>query len=100
MAEKIKINTNTLKNDTASIQKYLKQVEKKIETMQTDVKAMNQMWSGDANKAFNKAFNDDIKVLLELCKALEGIATYETTARTEYDKCENKVSSLISSMSV
>lgn len=100
MAGKIKINTKTLQNDTDSIQKDLKQVQKKLEAMQTDVEELNSMWSGEANKAFNQAFSSDIKALAELCSSLESIVAYEGTAKAEYDKCENKVSSLIAAMNI
>lgn len=100
MAEKIRINTKTLQNDTVSIQKYLKQVKKKIQDMQNDVEEMNQMWSGEANKSFNKTFNDDINAILAVCKSIEGIISYENTANTEYNNCENKVASMIASMNV
>ena len=100
MADKIKINTTTLNSDTTSIKTYLSKVKKQIADMQGDVTAMNKMWSGDANAAFNKAFNDDIKALQAICTSLEGIVTYETTAKTEYNSCESKVSALISNMSV
>lgn len=100
MGEKIKINTKTLQKDTNAILTDLKQVQKKLEAMQSDVAELNGMWSGEANKAFNKTFNKDIKVLAELCSSLESIAVYEDTAKTEYDKCENKVSSLIEAMNI
>lgn len=100
MAEKIRINTKSLQNDTESIRKYLKQVEKRIADMQKDVADMNKMWSGSANKAFNKAFQDDINAMKELCNSIQGIISYQTTAKQEYNNCENKVSSLISSISV
>lgn len=100
MAEKIRINTKTLQNDTSSIEKYLKQVEKKIQEMQTDVAELNNMWSGEANKAFHQTFNDDINGLLAVCKSLEGIAAYESYAKAEYDSCENKVAAMIASMNI
>ncbi|MBO5523333.1 MAG: WXG100 family type VII secretion target [Roseburia sp.] len=100
MAEKIKINTKTLQKDNDSILKDLKQVQKKLEAMQSDVAELNSMWSGEANKAFNQAFNKDIKALAELCSSLEGIAAYEDTARSEYDKCEKQVESLIAAVNI
>lgn len=100
MAEKIRISTKTLQSDTESIQKYLKQVENKIADMQRDVADMNKMWSGSANTAFNKAFQDDINAMKELCKSIQGIISYQSTAKQEYNNCENKVSSLISAISV
>lgn len=100
MADKIKINTKTLANDTTSIQTYIKQIEGKIEKMETDVTDMNKMWSGTANEEFNQAFEKDMKALKEICKSLKEIVEYETTAKTEYNTCENKVSSLIAEISI
>ena len=100
MADKIRVNTMSLEKDTTSIQTHLKQVNKKIEKMQEDVKGMNAMWSGEANKAFNKAFQDDIKAIRTLCESIDGIIQYETTAKKEYNKCERTVKDAIDSMSV
>lgn len=100
MAEKIKVNTSTLKNDTASIQGYLKKVQKQITEMQSDVSSMNKMWSGEANQAFNQVFQDDINTMGELCKAIEGVIAFETNAKTEYNNCEKTVSSLVSGINI
>lgn len=100
MASKIKINTKTLSKDKDSIEKDLKQIEKKIKQMKLDVAAMNKMWTGEANTAFNKAFNDDIDDLNTICDSIRGIITYESTAKDAYEKCEQQVSSLISSISI
>lgn len=100
MADKIRVNTTSLQKDITSIQTHLKQVTKKIEKMQEDVKGMNAMWSGDANKAFNKAFNDDIKAIRAVCDSINGLIQYETTAKTEYNKCERNVKDAIDSISV
>lgn len=100
MAEQIKVNTQKLKNDTDTIAKDLKEVQKKITAMKSDVAALNKMWSGDANAAFNQTFNKDINLLLTLCNSLEEIISYERTAKTEYDKCETKIASMIEAMGI
>ncbi|MBR1691924.1 MAG: WXG100 family type VII secretion target [Lachnospiraceae bacterium] len=100
MADIIKVNTRSLKNDRDSIQKDLQKVRKKIAEMQKDVEALNKMWSGDANAAFNQVFKNDIKALESICKSIDGMIQYETTAKKEYDTCEGKVSELISSIQV
>lgn len=100
MAERIRINTKTLQSDTSVIDKRLKNVVKKIESMQADVTEMNRMWEGEANKAFQKAFQDDIQVMGELCKSIQEIIRYEVNAKAEYDSCENKVASMISSINI
>ena len=100
MADKIRVNTRTLKKDRDDIQKDITVVRKKISAMRQDVEQLNKMWSGSANAEFNKAFTDDIKKLENLCKMLDEIVKYETTAKTEYDTCENKIENLVSSISV
>ncbi|MCR4691228.1 MAG: WXG100 family type VII secretion target [Lachnospiraceae bacterium] len=100
MADKIKVNTRTLKKDRDDIKKDISVVRKKIDAMRQDVEQLNKMWSGEANAEFNKAFIGDIKKLENLCKMLDDIVNYETTAVTEYDTCENKVEQLVSSISV
>lgn len=97
---KIKINTSTLKKDTESISQALKDIRKKIKAMQSDVNALNGMWVGDANEAFNKAFQDDITDLGLICDNIQNVIDYEQKAKSEYDTCEEKVSDLINSITV
>lgn len=97
---KIKVNTISLKRDTESISQSLKNIKNKMTAMESDVTQLNGMWEGDANKAFNKAFQDDIKALELICEGIQSIINYESNAKKEYDSCEKKVSSLIDSISV
>lgn len=97
---KIKVNTVSLKNDTDLILKSLNDVKKKMQAMESDVSQLNGMWEGDANAAFNKAFQDDINALKQICDNIQGVIDYETNAKKEYDSCEQKVSGLIDSVSV
>jgi len=97
---KIKVNTSTLKKDTESISQALKNIKKKIKAMQSDVNALNGMWTGDANEAFNKAFQDDITDLGHICDNIQSVIDYEEKAKTEYDACEQKVSDLVNSITV
>ena len=94
-ASKIKINTKSLKKDTEDISNALKTIQTKIESLQSDVTALNQMWTGDANKEFNKAFQDDITDLEQICKSIQKLINYEKKAKSEYNSCEQKVSDLI-----
>lgn len=100
MADKIKVNTVTLDKDTQNVIRRLEKVKKKIECMQDDVKALNSMWEGAANKKFNEVFLKDIQTVLTLCGLFDDIVEYEELAKSEYDKCEGKVSSLIEDMKI
>ena len=100
MSNIIKVNTTTLKKDKDSIEAQLKKVREKIKNMRQDVKAMNKMWEGEANAAFNQAFEDDITKLEQICSMFDEIVKYEATAKKEYDTCEKQVASLVESISV
>lgn len=97
---KIKINTALLKRDAGNITKILSDIEKKALKMQTDVVQLNGMWEGEANMAFNKAFQDDITALRTVIKEVQDIVDYEENAKKEYDSCESKVSELVDSIPV
>lgn len=100
MADIIKCNTGTLKTDSQSVEKYVKDIKKEIGEMKADVKTMNSMWDGAANDAFNKAFNSDIDELYDLCDKIMSIYYYEENAVSEYNKCEKKVADLVSAINV
>lgn len=100
MADIIKVNTVTLKNDAQDISTRLGNIAQKIQSMKDDVKELNSMWEGAANKKFNSVFLEDIQSLAELCDLLNGIVAFETNAKTKYDKCENQVGTLVDQMKI
>lgn len=97
---KIKVNTVTLKKDTDLVTQSLKNIQKKIKAMQTDVDELNRMWSGDANEAFNETFQSDIDNLNKICNDIQSVINYEENAKTEYDTCEEKISELINTITI
>lgn len=97
---KIKVNTNKLQKTASDIEGALKDIKNKIKAMESDVTALNSMWTGDANAEFNKAFQDDIKDLGVICDNIQSVINYETTAKTEYDNCEQRVSDLVDKITV
>lgn len=100
MADIIKVNTVTLKNDTEDIKTRLSNISQKVQSMKEDVKELNSMWEGVANKKFNRVFLEDIQSLAELCDQLNGIVSFETNAKTKYDKCENTVGTYVDQMKI
>lgn len=100
MSNIIRVNTTTLKKDTDSIVTELNKVRKRIAAMKTDVKELNKMWEGEANKAFNQAFEDDITELEQICEMFDELVKYEQTAKKEYDTCEREVGALVDSISI
>lgn len=97
---KIKVNTSTLKKDAESVSRALNDIKKKIKMMESSVNVLNGMWTGDANAAFNQAFQDDIRGLNYICDNIQSIINYEEKARSEYDSCEQNVFDIIDNITV
>ena len=98
--EKIAVNTTVLSRNRDEISNQLRVITDKMQRMQDEVAQLNNMWTGVASEAFNRAFNNDIKFLLSISKQMQNIIDYETNAVTEYDNCEQKISQLIQEIRV
>lgn len=94
-ADKIRINTGSLNKTRKELQEKLNQAKKDIEQITADLNSLNAMWTGDAHTAFQRQTMADVQFLAGVCDGLQGIISYEGTAVTEYDKCEQEVADLI-----
>jgi len=98
--DKIRVNTDSLRNTEETVKTKARSINTALIQMSEHVTALNSMWEGAANTAFNSTFQKDITDLQELIRQVESVADYENTAHTEYDKCEKNVSDIINSISV
>ena len=98
--DKIRINTGSLRNTQNTVQGLLADIQNRITHMQNDIAQMNAMWSGPAHTAFNASFLQDVNELDARVKSIRGVAEFEGRSTSEYDKCENSVSSLVASIRV
>ena len=96
--DRIRVNTESLKRTENDVRNQIKAIRSALSEMRSQVTAMNRMWEGPANIAFNQTFQDNITDLDNLCAAVENIASYEALAHTEYVKCESKVSDVVRSI--
>lgn len=98
---KIKVNTSSLDATKQSIQAKLNTIQSNMDQLSGAMSRLNAMWSGDAYTATLNSVTNDLQFLQEVCKGLEkNVVKYEEKAVKEYNKCEQKVSSLISQISV
>ena len=100
MSKRIEIRTQTLSTNISIIQAQLDAIEADMETMYAAVKHLDTMWDGPANKAFNEQFGYDHADMKELCKTIQKIIDCFTYAKTEYDKCEVEVASIVNSIRI
>ena len=87
----IEVNTSTLKSDVSTIKGEINGLRRDIQTLRDTSNQLSAMWDGSAKAAFMTAVQDDISRMEELVKALEKFA---------YDKCENSVAGIVSSIRV
>ncbi|MCD7744501.1 MAG: WXG100 family type VII secretion target [Lachnospiraceae bacterium] len=96
MADNIKVNTASLNRTRKEIRAKLVKLHSEMEELSAAVDALNSMWEGEAHAAFVNSLTEDMSLLSEVCAGLQSILDYEESAVTEYRKCEQQVSDMIS----
>ena len=99
-ADRIKVNTSSLNQTSRELQAKLDKIRKDIEHISNDLNTLNSMWEGDAHQTFAQQVGDDISFLNSACENIQHIINYESNAVTEYNRCENQVSDLISQIRI
>lgn len=96
----IEVNTATLRSDVSVIMTELERIRKNSDQLSAILSELDGMWEGNAKQAFSSAVRDDLGRLRELVKAIQDLTQRTSDAREEYDKCENGVSQIVSSIRV
>lgn len=94
----IEVDTDVLKRDIDSINESLKYILSNADHLYDEVAQVNTMWKGRANYSFNIQFRNDHERLKEILKALNKYSESLTTAKEEYDSCEETVYETIKSI--
>ncbi len=100
MNREIAINTNTLQGDIDKLNEKLTQVRKSIDEAYTATHELDMMWDGPANIAFQAAFKKDQKDMEEMCNIIEKMIASMSMSKTEYEKCESDVNTIIDSIRI
>jgi len=96
----ISINTGTLGRDTAQLTFLLGQLERDKEKMIQEIEALNRMWQGPANQAFNAQFKTDCASFDNLSKTIQEMIRAMERAKSEYEQCDNRVNSLVNALRI
>lgn len=99
-AKNIEVNTGVLRNDVDVITAELEKVLRNADQLSAILGELEGMWEGNAKQAFSGAVRDDLGRLKELVKAIQDLTQRTSDVRQEYDKCENAVSQIVSSIRV
>ena len=88
---KIKVNSKMLASEADSISGLVKDAEKKLKTMYTQVRELDSKWEGPANEGFTNSFNADYETFAEICKTVSSLAANMKKAAREYECCEDEI---------
>ena len=97
---KIRVNTNSLNHTRSELQAKLDKIKNDIKNISGNMATLNSMWEGEAHQAFAQQVDSDISFLTGACDRIQKIINFESTAVTEYDKCERQISDLISQIRI
>lgn len=100
MADIIEINIATLNSDIGSMESELQKLRNEVKLTFDAVSALDAMWNGPANDAFNRAFAADHQVMEDMCRVIESLIEYMKNAKDEYRKCESAVADEINSIRI
>lgn len=93
--KEIAISTDNLGRDIERFRGLLRELKQNKSKMVEEISELNTMWKGPANDTFVKQFQSDCISFDNLCKTIEEMIQAMEHAKTEYEKCDNKVNSLV-----
>lgn len=100
MSKVIATSTERMNHDISTYNEHLGKMQAAYDAAFDAVNALNATWSGPAHEVLVEQFLQDQEVMKTLMINLRNYREELENARTEYEKCEENVRSLISSMNV
>ncbi len=89
MANKVTVNTGTLKQKAEELKNYNSSLKTKIEELSSTENSLNSMWEGEANDAFHSAFTRDIIQMNNFYNAIERYVTVLNETAARYESAES-----------
>lgn len=96
----IKINTETLRNDSGTIEELVISAEKQLQEVYLETESLEGMWEGSAKEAFVTQFALDYAALKNVCSYVKSFAENLGKAAAEYERCESGVKEAIDAIKV
>lgn len=100
MGREIMVDTDRLNSDIARLQETLKALKKQKKQMETDIESLNGTWKGDSHKAFMEQFDSECQNIEEMFSAVEEMIGCMQYAKQQYERCENDINGIISSIKI
>lgn len=97
---KIKVNTDELRSDAATISGNIQRVTEEINRIEEALRTLNVMWEGPAGDAFIQVCGHDLEQLRTIVETLKKFNAFENNAREKYDNCESEVRDVVNSLRI
>lgn len=91
----IKTDTDQMAGDIGQINESIANVKKSMNELAVELEQLNEMWKGEANKAFKVQIVKDFDYMKQLVTKLEKFADNMEGAKREYIRCENSVTDIV-----
>ena len=88
MAHTIQATTTQIKSKAEQLKSLNSKFKNQINNLQTAESSLNNMWDGEANDAFHKAFTSDMTQLTNFYNAIEQYVSKLNEIAAAYDKAE------------
>lgn len=98
--EKIKVNTFKQNQDQKKLSECLNLIEGDIRDIYEQVGQLDQMWDGEANKAFNIQFGNDYRTICEILQQIKKFLSVFDDVRNAYESCESEVGEIIRAIQI
>lgn len=100
MSDYIKVNIDSLKHDTETIEALIGDLREKISELEVMAGNLQQLWIGEASQNFQNAFRNDLEALHVICENLQKISKYEENAQIKYKTCELQAADCIAELNI
>lgn len=100
MNQEIANNLSTFKNNIEDYERGYKDLVRDFDDVNSHMKALNGMWTGEAHDALMQRFERDRKTTQDMIDYMKQILDDLQFANTEYVKCENTVAGIVDSIRV
>lgn len=100
MASIIEVETNELNKDIKKFDTTVNALKNDLKGLDQEIEALDAMWDGVANAAFNAQYQTDSTTLDHMIKSLQEYSDDLKMAKHDYEKCESTVGDMVKAINV
>lgn len=98
MSTFVNVSTEKLSRDISSMSGEIDSIERELTSLYESVNLLGTMWSGAAHDEFLRQFENDRTNVLENINSIREYLEDMQECKTEYEKCDQSVNSMVQSL--